>query len=72
MIRSVLVKNLRAQSGSCGIITRKQLMAFLGYQDRHSIEKYLNGVMKIGAGFSIEDVADRILEVEREKVISRS
>ena len=72
MIRSALVKNLRAQSGSCGIITRKQLMAFLGYQDRHSIERYLNGVMKIGAGFSIEDVADRILEVEREKAINRS
>ena len=67
MIRSVLVKNLRAQSGSYGIITRKQLMVFLGYQDRHSVNKYLNGVMKIGAGFSIEDVADRILEVERRK-----
>ena len=67
MIRSVLVKNLRAQSGSYGMITRKQLMAFLGYQDRHSVNKYLNGVMKIGAGFSIEDVADRILEVERRK-----
>lgn len=72
LIRSQLVKNLRLQSGSSGTITRTQLMAFLGYKDRHSVERYLFGVMRIGAGYSIEDIADRIMEVEHEKAVARS
>lgn len=72
MIRSTLVKNLRMQSGSMGMITRKQLCEFLGYKDRHSVDRYLAGAMKIGAGYAIEDVADKIMEVEHEKVTARS
>lgn len=72
MLRSQLVKNLRKQSGSMGIITRKQLAEFLGYRDRHSVAPYLIGAMRIGAGYSIEDVADRIMEVENAKANARS
>ena len=67
MIRSQLVKTLRQQSGSCGTITGTQLMQYLGYRDRHSIDRYLVDVDRIGAGYSIEDVADRIMVVERER-----
>lgn len=72
MIRSQLVKALRMQSGSMGVITMRQLGAFLGYKDRHSVYPYLAGAMRIGAGYSIEDVADRIMEVEHEKAVARS
>ena len=72
MIRSTLVTKLRQQSGnSYGVINRKDLMKFLGYRDRHSVDPYLYGVMRLGNGYSIEDVADRIIEVERNKSIER-
>lgn len=72
MLRSQIVKELRKQSGdSVGVITRKQLTDYLGYKDRHSVSPYLHGVARIGNGYAIEDVADRILEVENEKVIAR-
>lgn len=67
MIRSQLVKTLRQQSGSYGAITKRQLMAFLGYKDRHSVDKYLVNVDRLGAGYSIEDLADRIMVIEGER-----
>lgn len=72
MVRSQYVKALRQQAESYGTITRKQLMQFLGYRDRHSVDQYLHNVTRLGAGYAIEDVADRIMEVEREKSIARS
>lgn len=67
MLRSQLIKSLQRQAGSYGVITKRQLMQFLGYKDRHSVAKYLIGVTRLGAGYSIEDVADSIMAVERRK-----
>lgn len=61
MIRSQLVKSMKQYTGA-GVITRKKLMQFLGYKDRMSVEKYVYGLRKFGAGYAIEDVADRIME----------
>ena len=62
MIKSQLVTDLRRYTGA-GVIKRKQLMKYLGYKDRHSVDVYLHGLRKIGSGYSIIDVAERIMEV---------
>lgn len=61
MIRSQLVKDLRRHTGS-GVVTVLELKQFLGYKDRKSVRKYTYGLRKFGAGYAIEDVADRIME----------
>lgn len=63
MIKSQLVTDMRRFT-SAGVITRKQLMQYLGYKDRHSTMKYTAGLRKIGAGYSIIEVAERIMEVQ--------
>lgn len=62
MIKSQLVTDLKQYTGA-GVITRKQLMDYLGYKDRGSTYRYTYGLRKIGAGFSILEVAERIMEV---------
>lgn len=63
MIRSQLVKDLRRYTGA-GVVTTTELMQYLGYKDRKSVKKYTHGLRKIGAGFAIDEIADRIMEVE--------
>lgn len=64
MIRSQLVKDLRRYTGA-GVVTVEQLTTYLGYSDRKSVSKYTRGLQRFGAGYAIEDVADKIMEVER-------
>ena len=64
MIRSQLVKDLRRYTGA-GVVTAAELTKYLGYRDRKSVRKYTRGLQRFGAGYSIEDVADRIMEVRR-------
>lgn len=64
MIRSQLVKDLGRYT-CAGVVTIEQLTMYLGYSDRKSVSKYTKGLQKFGAGYAIEDVADKIMEVER-------
>lgn len=47
-------------------VTRLKLAGILGYKSAKSVDKYLDGLQRIGSRYLTEDVIDRLLrEVER-------
>ena len=46
--------------------TKRKIADALGYKDTKSVERYVDGLDRLGARYWSEDVADRIMEeVER-------
>ena len=65
MNKKELEKGLREFTGS-GFITRSKLASYMGKKNPRHIDKYLEGLDRIGNDYFIPDVAEAILrEVER-------
>lgn len=62
MTRTELVRDMQRYVGA-GVISRKELAAYLGYRDPHNVGKFIKNLVPItGKRYSILDVADAIME----------
>ena len=63
--RTDLVAEMKKITGGAAFINRKQVAAFLGYSDPHSIDQYLYQLPLNGKKYFCADVADRIIELQQ-------
>lgn len=62
MTRTDIAKELRRFTGK-GLVTATELSRFIGDKNLHRVKvKYLVGLERIGRGYLITDVADRLKE----------
>lgn len=59
MTKSELIKDMKAFTNA-GFITRKQLSDYMGKKDPHYVDKYLDGLEKVGRNYFIPDVAESL------------
>lgn len=60
MKKNDLIKDMQAFTGA-GFITRKRFADYMGKKDARDVDKYLNGLDRIGKDYFIPDVAERLL-----------
>lgn len=63
MTKAELVKSLERFTGA-GFITRIQLARYMGKSDPHYVDKYLDGVERVGRNYFIPDVAAAIIAMK--------
>ncbi|MBR3785987.1 MAG: hypothetical protein IKJ77_06260 [Firmicutes bacterium] len=63
MTKAELIKDMQAFSGT-GFITRITLARYFGKKDPHYVDKYLDGVERVGKNYFIPDVAASIVAMK--------
>ena len=65
MDRKEQIAEMKRSVGGSSYIRRNEVAAHLGYKDPHNIDKYLDGLERIGMAYFIPDVVDSIRGSER-------
>lgn len=61
MNKKELVKDMQNYTGS-GFITRSKFAAYMGKENPRHVDKYLEGLDRIGTNYFIPDVVDSLLK----------